>query len=244
MIDKINKASRAFGRLKTKVFLNKHLRLTTKVKVYEAVCISTLLYGSEAWTTYKRHLVQLERFHISCLQKILGLTWRDRIPHTQILERTKCTSIEAMVTKRQLRWLGHVIRMPDNRLPKQILYGQLKDGQRRQGGPKKRFKDQAKVTLKKCRIQPSNLETLAADRTAWRTSISRGIATLEQDRTAKLTLKRQQRHARQNTPALPNPHLTCRICGKDISLRLVWQVIQTLVIDECSDVHIRKCLIH
>ena len=79
------------------------------------------------------------------------------------------------------------------------LYGQVKDGQRRQGGPKKRFKDQAKVTLKKCRIQPSNLETLAADRTAWRTSISRGIATLEQDRTAKLTLKRQQRHASMTT---------------------------------------------
>ena len=88
VIDKINKASRVFGRLRMKVFQNKHLRIATKVQVYQAVCISTLLYGAETWTTYRRHILQLERFHISCLQKILGLTWRDRIPHTQILERT------------------------------------------------------------------------------------------------------------------------------------------------------------
>ena len=67
ILDKINKASRAFGRLRAKVFQNKHLKLSTKVEVYTAVCISTLLYGAEAWTTYRRHLKQLEHFHVSCL---------------------------------------------------------------------------------------------------------------------------------------------------------------------------------
>ena len=136
------------------------------------------------------------------------------MPHTEILERTECTSIEAVLTKRQLRWIGHIIRMPDNRLPKQILYGQLGTGHRRPGGPKKRYKDQIKNSLKKCKISPANLEGLAGDRSTWKASIKSGVATLEQDRTERRTLKRQQRHARQETPAVANAQFTCPICGK------------------------------
>ena len=100
VLERINKASRAFGRLRSKVFQNKHLRLSTKVQVYSAVCISTLLYGAESWTYYRSHLKQLEHFHINCLQKILGLSWQDRLPHTHILDRTNCTSIESLIAQR------------------------------------------------------------------------------------------------------------------------------------------------
>ncbi len=33
-------------------------------------------------------------FDISCLQRILGVTWRDRVPHTEILKKTNCRSID------------------------------------------------------------------------------------------------------------------------------------------------------
>lgn len=69
IIDKINKASRSLGTLRSKVFNYNHLKLTTKIQVYEEVCISTLLYGAEVWTLYRRHQVQLEQFQISCLKK-------------------------------------------------------------------------------------------------------------------------------------------------------------------------------
>ena len=206
--------------MRARVFQNKYLRLTTKVQVYVAVCISTLLYGADAWTTYRRHLKQLEHFHTSCLQKILGLTWKDRVPHTEILERTNCISIEAMLAKRQLRWVGHVIRMPDERLPKQILYGQLGNGYRRPGGPKKWYKDQIKTNLKNCKIQSSHLEILAGDRATWRSKVNNGAAALEQDRTAHRTRKRQQRHARQGVPAAANPQLACPTCGKVCQSRI------------------------
>ena len=44
-------------------------------------------------------------------------------------------SAEHLLLQRQLRWLAHVIRMPSNRLPRRILYGELVNGQRLPGGP-------------------------------------------------------------------------------------------------------------
>ena len=48
----------------------------------------------------------------------------------------------------QLRWTGHVTRMPDERLPKKVLYGELQEGKRSQGGQMKRYKDTLKASLK------------------------------------------------------------------------------------------------
>jgi len=68
----------------------------------------------------------------------------------------------------QLRWTGHVIRMPNNRLPKQILYSQLKEGQQAPAVPKKRFKDNIKTNLKKFNIISGDWENLAFNRSYWR----------------------------------------------------------------------------
>ncbi len=125
---RVGSASAAFGRLKTRVFLNRNLTVSTKAAVYKAVCLSTLLYGSEAWTPYQRHIRILERFHIRCLQRILGLTWEDRVPYVDIYDQTQTPSIQVLLAQRHLHWVGHVIRMPAQRLPQQILYGQLKEG--------------------------------------------------------------------------------------------------------------------
>lgn len=47
---------------------------------------------------------------------------------------------------RELRWIGHVIGMPENLLPKRILYGELSESLRYDEGQKQRFKDHPKVS--------------------------------------------------------------------------------------------------
>ena len=135
--------------------MNRDLSLETRVIVYRAVCISTLLYCGETWTLYRRHLKLLERFHIASLQKILGITWRHKISHRTILERTKRVSLECMLNRNQLRWVEHVVRLSDKyRLPKQLLYGELCEGSRRAGGQAKRYKDATNQKLWKPAIFP------------------------------------------------------------------------------------------
>ena len=217
---RINHASASFGRLRSRVFDNNNLKINTKVSVYAAVCLSTLLYGAESWTVYRRHLKLLEAFHIRCLQRILGLTWRDKVPHTEILQRAKSISIEATLAKRQLRWTGHIIRMPEHRFPRQVLYGQIPNVRRNPGGQLKRYKDNIKGTLKKCNIDPGDLEVSASNRPLWRSLVNAGVTRLENER----NLARQQRRdRRQNRPMgilPPNPNLTCQLCGKVCGSRI------------------------
>ena len=155
---RISLASSAFGRLTSRVFQNRNLTISTKADVYKAVCLSTLLYGSETWTPYQKHIRTLEAFHIRCLRRILGVTWEDRVPYLEVYDRTHTPSIAVLLAQKHLRWAGHVIRMPAHRLPRQTLYGQLLGSQRSAGGPKKRFKDHLKTLLKQCNIPPTALE--------------------------------------------------------------------------------------
>ncbi|XP_071507368.1 uncharacterized protein [Diadema antillarum] len=70
--NRLAKASRAFGRLHDRVCKNNHLKKQTKISVYRAVVLPTLLYGSESWALYRHHLRLLERFHQRCLRFILN----------------------------------------------------------------------------------------------------------------------------------------------------------------------------
>ena len=69
-----------------------------------------------------------EPFHTSCLRKLLKIKWQDRIPDTELLKRARMQSVHNLLKLAQFRWTGHVTRMPDERLPKNILYWELQLG--------------------------------------------------------------------------------------------------------------------
>ncbi|BHF84954.1 hypothetical protein SprV_1002810800 [Sparganum proliferum] len=116
--NRISKASQAFGHLQSSVWNRHGLQLSTKLKMYKAVILPTLLYGAETWTVYTKQARRLNHFHLSCLRRILRLNWQDRIPDTDVLERTGILSIYTLLRQMQLRWSRHLERMDDERLPK------------------------------------------------------------------------------------------------------------------------------
>ena len=60
-----------------------------------------------------------------CLRRIAGIKWQDRVPNTEVLHLCGITGIEAFLLQAQFRWVGHIVRMQDDSIPKQVLYGQL-----------------------------------------------------------------------------------------------------------------------
>ena len=124
--------------------------------VYNACIISTLLYGSEVWTTYSKQERKLNSFHVRCLRR-----------NAQVLERAGLTTMFTLLRKRRLRWLGHVRRMEDGRIPKDILYGELASGNRTVGRPQLRYKDVCERDMKALGINTESWEDGAADCNKW-----------------------------------------------------------------------------
>ena len=82
-----------------------------------AVCVSTLLYGAKCWLVYRRPIKMLEAFHSQCLMKILNLKWWHKVFHTDMRRRAGMDPLEVILEYLNLRWGGHVLRMPENRHP-------------------------------------------------------------------------------------------------------------------------------
>ena len=114
------KANVAFGRLRTNVWKRNGIRLYTKLKVYKAVVLPTLLYACKTWTVYQRHAKKLNHFHLGCLRKLLKIRWQDKIPETAVLKKAKIQSVHTLLKLAQLRWTCHVTRMPNERLPRKF----------------------------------------------------------------------------------------------------------------------------
>ena len=98
----ISRASQAFGRLHTRVWHERGISIKTKLRVYRAVVLPSLLYGCETWTCYRRHIKKLDQFHLRCLRKVLRVSWKDHVPNQEILRRAELTGIEAMLNLAQL----------------------------------------------------------------------------------------------------------------------------------------------
>ena len=64
-------------------------------------------------------------FHLRSIRRILGISWLDKVTNADVLSRAGLPSMYTLLRQRRLRWLGHVRRMDDGRIPKYILYGEL-----------------------------------------------------------------------------------------------------------------------
>ncbi|VDL99768.1 unnamed protein product [Schistocephalus solidus] len=89
--------------------------------------------------------------------------------------------------------------MDDDRLPKQLFYGDVATGARRQGGKKRRYKDTLKKSLKQLQINPVIWEDLARNRPAWKMIVKTAAAIYEANRIAAAKAKR----AARKSPAPP-----------------------------------------
>ncbi|KAG6444869.1 hypothetical protein O3G_MSEX003550 [Manduca sexta] len=219
---RIGAAAAAYGRLRAKVFRSHDLKLSTKINVYRLIVLPNLLYSSETWILYRKHIRTLDRFHLKCLRDIMNIRWSDRVRNTSILRRANIGGIEEYLMKRQLRWCGHVSRMSEGRVAKRIFFSELQKGKRKSGGQYLRYKDVLKRHMKRCNIEPSEWEALAGRRTEWRRLIQLQVDAFETERRKEIDKKRDQLKIRPSVSINYNyvgGLLTCPNCARTFVFR-------------------------
>ncbi|VDP47904.1 unnamed protein product [Schistosoma curassoni] len=70
-------------------------------------------------------------FDHRCLRNIAGTCWDHRVSNSEVRRRVLGNdgkSVDEVVNLHRLRWLGHVLRMPEHRLPRRPMLTGVGDG--------------------------------------------------------------------------------------------------------------------
>ena len=84
---RIGKAASVFGRL-VNIWKSKNISLAVKIRLYESLVISTLLYGAESWPQSVTQMKKLEAAQHKFQKRLLGITWRDKVRNKDIRKKT------------------------------------------------------------------------------------------------------------------------------------------------------------
>ena len=173
---RIQKASGAFYQLSS-VWNSRNIRTPTKVRIYKAAILTILLYGSEVWNTTQTQMKRFEVFHQRCLRRILKIKWNYFVSNAEVLNRANIAPVDVFIRAARLRWFGHVVRMPEERIPNYLLHWIPKHGKRSRGRPRKNWLscvlEDAALFTGVANITMEAAEQQATDRVQWRGLIRR-----------------------------------------------------------------------
>nr|KAG5710863.1 hypothetical protein BaRGS_027014 [Batillaria attramentaria] len=162
---------------------------------------------------------RLNTFHLRCLRRLLHIKWQDRVTNTEVLQLAGIPSLFLLLSQRRLKWLGHVRRMEPGRIPKDMLYRELREGSRPTGRPQLRFKDVRKRDMKLGSIDPYTWEGAAENRQLWRVTVSKVVKRAETTRDEQLADRRARRKARAASVSAPTSYIYTK-CSRDCHSRV------------------------
>ena len=121
------------------ILKSKDITLPTKVHLVKAMVFPVVMYGCESWTVKKAEHRRIDAFDLWCWRRLLRVPWTARRSNQSILnEISPGISLEGMMLKLKLQYLGHLMRRADS-LEKTLMLGGI--GGRRRGWQRMRWLD-------------------------------------------------------------------------------------------------------
>ena len=118
---RIGKASAVMRALHYSVVMKRELSKKAKLSIFKTVFVPNLTYGHESWVMTERMRSQVQASEMRYLRRIKGVTLFNKVRSSEIRKSLNIEPLLLRIERSQLRWFGHVSRMPQERLPKQVL---------------------------------------------------------------------------------------------------------------------------
>ena len=167
---RISKASQAFSMLKN-IWKSKKLTRNTKIRIFRSNFVSVLLYGCESWKVTTTISRMLEVFQNRCLRRILNIFWPNTISNIELHRKASTSSIMTEIKQRRWTWMGRVIRMPSDAIPKIALRWTPNAGRHRRGRPKETWRRSFAREMKENGLSWAQVEHLVRNRGGWRSLV-------------------------------------------------------------------------
>ena len=91
------------------IVMKMELSQKAKLSIYLSIYALTLTYGHELWVVTERMRSLIQAAEMSFLCRAAGFSLRDRLRSSDIRRQLR---VEPLLENGQLRWFGHLIRMP------------------------------------------------------------------------------------------------------------------------------------
>ena len=91
-----------------------HLQISLKMKIFDCLVRSVYLYNSELWTVTKSIKSSINATHRRLLRIALNIKYPQIISNERLVEITKQTPWTKIIDVQRLRWLGHLLRLPED----------------------------------------------------------------------------------------------------------------------------------
>ena len=122
------------------VLKSRDIILPTKVHIVKAIVFPIVMYGCQSWTIKKAECQRIGAFELWCWRTLLRVPWITRRSNQSILKEINLKySLEGLVMKLKLQYLGHMMQRADS-LEKTLMLGKT-EGKRRRGWHRMRWFD-------------------------------------------------------------------------------------------------------
>ncbi len=126
---RLRSAGEAWGRLRPTCFAGRLLGPVRKFRIFSTFVLSRLLYGAELWRASAQELRPMRTFYNRCIRAIAGHNLfsmeADHVCDADLRGRMGAPQFQQLIDRAVLRWTGHCARMSSNRLPLQLLMGNV-----------------------------------------------------------------------------------------------------------------------
>ena len=110
------------------ILKSRHITLPTKVRLVKAMVFPVVMYGCECWTVKKAEHQRIHAFELWCWRRLLRVPWTARRSNQSILkEISRGCSLEGLILKLKLQYIGHLMRRVDS-LDKTLMLGEIGAG--------------------------------------------------------------------------------------------------------------------